>query len=138
MTRQTAPSSGAGNGGIGRTKFGVERGKPRLIGATEQTPPPATYPHRSGTAERRKAWTDEPEPERTYQRQALNDIVHNLVDRAKFVPITRLVKQARGSACRTATVRPSSVGGRSLLEREWAVWQQPAPWPSTSSESTSW
>src|SRR6516164_7580970 len=38
----------------------------------------------------------------------------------------------------TATVRQSSVGGRSLLEREWVVWQQPAPWPSTSSESTSW
>ena len=31
MTRQTAPSSGAGNDGIGRTK----RGKPQLIGATE-------------------------------------------------------------------------------------------------------
>src|SRR6516165_8662312 len=38
MTRQTAQSSGAGNGGIGQTKFAVERGKPSLIGATEGRP----------------------------------------------------------------------------------------------------
>src|SRR5215469_6561149 len=39
---------------------------------------------------------------------------------------------------RTATMRPNWAGGRSLLEREWGVWQQPALWPDTSSESTSW
>src|SRR6516165_10708424 len=39
MTRQTAPSSGAGNDGIGRTKIAVARGKPRRISATEGRPP---------------------------------------------------------------------------------------------------
>src|SRR6516164_6725606 len=38
----------------------------------------------------------------------------------------------------TATVRPSWVGGGSLLEREWVGWRQPAHWPNTSNESTSW
>src|SRR5215472_18275677 len=38
----------------------------------------------------------------------------------------------------TATVRPSWVDGRLLLAREWAGWQPPAPWPNTSSGSTSW
>src|SRR6516162_1284103 len=39
MTRQTAPSSGAGNGGIGRTKIAVERGKPQRVSVIEGRPP---------------------------------------------------------------------------------------------------
>src|SRR6516165_7783490 len=54
--------------------------------------------------------------------------------------VCRRAKENSAHRCHRemATVRPSSVGERSLLEREWAVWQQPAPWPNTLNRSISW